>query len=83
MRIVSQRVFHCYSSRTCWEWLFRQISAYFCLPPTQHVHLFTISVKNQARLPRKIIGSYSRVFTVCYKQGEASGDVTYIGRSEQ
>ena len=34
MRIVSQRVFQCYSSRTCWEWLFRKISAYFCLPPT-------------------------------------------------
>ena len=38
----------------------------FCLfyPPTQHVHLFTISVKNQARLARKIVGSYSWVFTV-------------------
>ena len=64
MRIVSQRVFQCYSSRTCWEWLFRQISAYFYLPPTWHVHLFTTSVKNQARLARKIVGSYSRVFTV-------------------
>ena len=64
MRIVSQIVFQCYSSRTCWEWLFGKISAYFCLPPTQHVPLFTISVKNQARLERKIVGSYSRVFTV-------------------
>ena len=64
MRIVSQRVFQCYSSRTCWEWLFRQISAYFCLPPTKHIDLLTISVKNQARLAQKIVGSYSRDFTI-------------------
>ena len=66
MRIVSQRVLQCYSSRTCWEWLFRQISAYFCSPPTQHVHLFTISVKNQTRLAPQIVGSYSQIFTVSF-----------------
>ena len=33
-------------------------------PPPKHVHLFTISVKNQARPTRKIVGSYSQVFTV-------------------
>ena len=36
------------------------------MPPTSHVHLFTISFKNQARLARKIVGSYSRVFTVSF-----------------
>ena len=36
----------------------------FPLTPTQHVHSFTISVKNQARPARKIVGSYARVFTV-------------------
>ena len=30
----------------------------------QHVHLFTISVENHAKLTWKIAGSYSRVFTV-------------------
>ena len=33
-------------------------------PHPQHVHLFTISVKNQVRLTRKILGPYSWVFSV-------------------
>ena len=32
--------------------------SYFQLPPPKHVHLFTVSLKNQARLTRKIVGSY-------------------------
>ena len=32
--------------------------------PSTAVHLFTISLKNQAKLTRKIAGSYSRGFTV-------------------
>ena len=35
-------------------------------PPPEHVHLFSKSVKNHARLTRKIIGSYSTVFIELY-----------------
>ena len=52
----------------CQKLLRMVVSINFCLfPPTPsivYVHFFTISVKNQARLTRKIIGSFSRVFTV-------------------
>ena len=37
---------------------------FFYLPPPQHVNLFIVSIKNQARLTQKIVGSYLRVFTV-------------------
>ena len=36
----------------------------FLLISTYLLHLFTISVKIQARLTRKIVGTYSQVFTV-------------------
>ena len=39
-------------------------STHFHLTPPKHVDLFTVSVNTQARLTRKIVGSYSRVFTV-------------------
>ena len=38
-------------------------STYFYLPPPKHVNLFTISVKNQARLTSKIVCSNLWVFT--------------------
>ena len=36
----------------------------FVPPPPWHFHLITISVKNQARMTMKIVGSYSRGFTI-------------------
>ena len=61
MKIVSWAVFQCYSSRTCFDKL-----PLICTLPlhSMHAHLFTISVKNQARVKQKIVGSYSWDFTV-------------------
>ena len=43
---------------------FPPISTYFHVIPPKHVDLFTASVKSQATLTRKIVGSYSWIFTV-------------------
>ena len=42
---------------------------FFPPTPPKHVHLFPISVKNQARLTHIIVGSYSQVFTVDVVKG--------------
>ena len=53
----------------CHNWLRMVLINFHLFPliPPQHVHLFTIPVKNQAMLTRKIVGSYSQAFRV-YKK---------------
>ena len=66
MKVICLTVFQCYSAKTCKKSYLSKIFAYFHLPPPWHVHLFAILVTGHAKLTRKIVGSYSRVFTVLF-----------------
>ena len=66
MKIASLAVFQCYSTEPVENGYFDKFPLIFHLPPRQRVHSFTISVKDQARLTWKIVGPYSRVFTLLH-----------------
>ena len=51
------------------------------LPLPQHVHLFTISIKNKARLRWKIVGSYSRVFTILELRGDIARMIGFLNNT--